>query len=91
MFRRFIVSMLESSPLPDPHQGAKTKTKAKLGALTKTRDKARADLIEAYESANDRMYIIGDIEKAYTAACEALAAAQLAEDKEAAAGRLVIQ
>ncbi len=72
VFRSFIVAMLESSPLPDPHQGAKTKAKAKLGALTKTRDKARADLIEAYESANGRIYIIGDLEKAYTAACELL-------------------
>jgi hypothetical protein len=97
MFRRCVVAMLESIHLLNPRRGARdtneieneNEPKAKLDALTKTRDKVRADLIEAYERANGRMYIIGDLEKAYTAACEALAAARLAEDEGAAAGRSV--
>ena len=75
-------SCWQSGPLPNPPHRAKTKSKATLDALTTTRDKARADLIEAYERANGRMYIVGDLEKAYAAACEALAAKELATGRQ---------
>jgi hypothetical protein len=52
-----------------------------LEMLTQARDKAKADLIAAYDILNDGREIhLGYWEKRYTAACEELAGAQLATD-----------
>jgi hypothetical protein len=55
-----------------------------MGQLTQERDEAKTILIVAYDALADGVAVdVGNAERAYTKACEILAAAQLAEDATA--------